>query len=87
MAPSKESSNPPIIPARVRIIKRNTRFNHVNSEIIIQDNTYSRGVLLPNIDGIDTVEEQIRIIKRKACIDQDVNKDLRYFRFETQKYY
>ena len=54
---------------------------------IIQDKTYSRGILLPNIEGIDTIEEQIRIIKRKAGIDQNVNKDLRYFRFETQKYF
>lgn len=54
---------------------------------IVQDNTYSRGILLPDIEGIDTVEEQIRIIKRKAGIDQDVNTGLRYFRFETQKYY
>lgn len=54
---------------------------------IIQDNTYSRGILLPDIEGIDTIEEQIRIIKRKAGIDQNVNTGLRYFRFETLKYY
>lgn len=54
---------------------------------IVQDNSYSRGVLLPNINGIDTVEEQIRIIKRKAGIDQNINTGLRYFRFETEKYY
>lgn len=61
--------------------------NPIKYGVIIQDNSFRRGVLLPNIEGIDTVEEQIRIIKKKADIDQTVNTGLRYFRFETQKFY
>ena len=54
---------------------------------IVQDSSNNRGVLLPDIEGIETVEEQIRIIKRKAGIDQNTENDLRYFRFKTKKYY
>ncbi|RLD52293.1 MAG: AmmeMemoRadiSam system protein A [Bacteroidetes bacterium] len=54
---------------------------------IISDNAGNRGVLLPNIEGIDTVEEQIKIIKRKAGIFQTSNEGLIFHRFKTDKYY
>ena len=38
---------------------------------IIVSNEFKRGVLLPNIDGIDDVDTQIKIAKRKARIDDD----------------
>ena len=31
-------------------------------------NGYRRGLLLPNLDGVDTVEQQISIAKHKAGI-------------------
>jgi AmmeMemoRadiSam system protein A len=52
--------------------------------LIISDLYGRRGVLLPDIDGVDTTEEQIRIVKQKAGIYSD--KDLNYSRFETVKY-
>lgn len=54
---------------------------------IIADMHGRRGVLLPDIEGIDTVEEQIRIIKRKAGIYQKDNKGLVFHRFKTEKFY
>ena len=54
---------------------------------IISDNTGNRGVLLPDIEGINTVEEQIKIIKRKAGISQNSNKGLTFYRFKTEKYF
>jgi len=54
---------------------------------IISDNAGNRGVLLPDIEGIDTVEEQIKIIKRKAGISQNSNYGLTFYRFKTDKYY
>ncbi len=44
-----------------------------------------RGLLLPDLDGVDTVEEQIRIAKKKAGIreDEDVNLE----RFEVVRHY
>jgi len=54
---------------------------------IISDNYNRRGVLLPNIEGVDTVKEQIRIIKRKAGIFQDNVNNLKIYRFNTEKFY
>ena len=31
---------------------------------------YRKGLLLPNLEGVDTVEEQLRIAKRKAGIPE-----------------
>ena len=38
-----------------------------------------RGLLLPDLDGVDTVEEQIRIAKRKAGIREEEDADLERF--------
>jgi len=37
---------------------------------VIVSSGYKRGLLLPNLDGIDTVEEQISIARRKAGISE-----------------
>lgn len=44
-----------------------------------------RGLLLPDIPGVDTVEEQIAICRRKAWIDEDEPVEL--FRFEVRRYH
>ncbi|MBQ6294204.1 MAG: AmmeMemoRadiSam system protein A [Lachnospiraceae bacterium] len=44
-----------------------------------------RGLLLPDLDGVDTVEEQIRIAKRKAGIRENEDADLE--RFEVVRHY
>ncbi len=44
-----------------------------------------RGLLLPDLEGVDTVEEQLRITKMKAGIDP-VDKDIEIFRFSVQRY-
>lgn len=38
---------------------------------VIVSSGLKRGVLLPNLDGIDTIEEQLKIAKRKANITKD----------------
>ena len=38
---------------------------------VIVSSGLKRGVLLPNLDGIDTIEEQLKIAKRKANINKD----------------
>lgn len=43
-----------------------------------------KGLLLPDLEGVDTVEEQIRIAKIKAGITN--NEDARIFRFEVRRY-
>lgn len=42
------------------------------------------GLLLPDLEGVDTVEEQLRITKMKAGISPD--EDVRIFRFEVKRY-
>ena len=55
--------------------------------LIISDGSYRRGVLLPDIEGVDTVEEQINIVKQKAGIYELNNDKLEFYRFTTEKYY
>jgi AmmeMemoRadiSam system protein A len=43
-----------------------------------------RGLLLPDLEGVDTVEEQLRIAKTKACIMPD--EEVEIFRFRVARY-
>ncbi|MBQ8969991.1 MAG: AmmeMemoRadiSam system protein A, partial [Lachnospiraceae bacterium] len=45
------------------------------------ENGYKRGLLLPDLEGVDTVEEQISIARRKAGIAPDEKVQL--YRFEV----
>jgi len=55
--------------------------------LIISDNMFRKGILLPDIEGIDTIEEQIKIVKKKAGIFESERDDFEYFRFTTDKYF
>lgn len=46
---------------------------------------YRRGLLLPNLDGVDTVEEQIAIAKQKAGIREQ--EEVRLERFEVIRHF
>lgn len=46
---------------------------------------YRRGLLLPNLEGVDTVEEQIAIAKQKAGIGEQEKAELE--RFEVVRHY
>jgi uncharacterized protein (TIGR00296 family) len=50
---------------------------------IIVQKGWRRGLLLPDIEGVDTVEEQIRIAKLKAGIYDD---DFEILRFTVERY-
>jgi len=54
---------------------------------IISDKTGKKGVLLPDIKGVETINEQIKIIKYKAGIMQTSDEGLTFYRFKTEKYY
>lgn len=45
-----------------------------------------RGLLLPNLDGIDTAEKQIAVAKRKAGIGED-EPGVKLERFEVVRHY
>ena len=46
---------------------------------VIVTSGYKRGLLLPNLDGIDTVEEQIAIARKKAGIAKNAQVNLERF--------
>ena len=45
-----------------------------------------RGLLLPNLEGVDTVEEQIDIARQKAGIPEDA-ENIRLERFEVVRHF
>ena len=51
---------------------------------IIVRSGMKKGLLLPDIEGVDTIEEQIDIAKSKAGIYQD--EDIELYRFEVKRY-
>lgn len=50
---------------------------------VIVEQGYQRGLLLPNLEGIDTVEEQISIAKRKAGI---ISGPVKLYRFKVERH-
>ena len=46
---------------------------------MIVTNGQRRGLLLPNLDGVDTIDEQISIARRKAGIREDETVALERF--------
>ncbi len=52
---------------------------------VIVTKGYKRGLLLPNLEGVDTVEEQIAIAKNKAGIAEKENVELE--RFEVVRHF
>ena len=54
--------------------------------LIITDGKFRRGVLLPSIPGIDTPEQQVLIVKRKADLSEADEKKLEYYRFTSNRF-
>ncbi len=53
---------------------------------VIVAKDYRRGLLLPDLEGIDTVEEQVGIAKRKAGI-RNSETGVKLFRFKVTRYH
>jgi AmmeMemoRadiSam system protein A len=53
--------------------------------VVVSDGQGRRGVLLPDLPGIDDVETQLRIVRRKAGISSQAQIDLK--RFEALRFY
>ena len=51
---------------------------------VIVESGWRRGLLLPDLEGVDSVEEQIRICRLKAGIRPD--EPIRLYRFEVRRY-
>ncbi len=55
--------------------------------VIVTDGNYLRGVLLPDIEGVGTVKEQISIAKRKAGLADVENEFLEIYSFTSTRYH
>ena len=53
---------------------------------VIVSSGHKRGLLLPNLDGVDTIEEQVRIAMQKGGI-RPGDKNIRYERFEVVRHH
>lgn len=51
----------------------------------IVNSGYKKGLLLPDLEGVDTAEEQVDIAKRKAGIYPD--EKVKLYRFEVKRYF
>ena len=47
-------------------------------------NSGREGLLLPDLEGVDTVDQQIKIAKRKAGIGDD--EEVKLFRFTSRRH-
>ncbi|MGM0509047.1 MAG: AmmeMemoRadiSam system protein A [Fusobacteriota bacterium] len=54
---------------------------------IIVSHDYNKGVLLPDLEGVDSIEEQIRIAKTKAGLYGVSIKQLVISKFEVTRYH
>lgn len=55
--------------------------------LIVRYDNRTQAVLLPNIKGIDTVEDQVYKLKKKGGIEDIDDKYLEYFAFTTEEYH
>jgi len=51
---------------------------------IIVESGFRRGLLLPDLEGVNTVEEQIKICRAKAGISED--EQVKLYRFQVRRY-
>ncbi|MBP5601944.1 MAG: AmmeMemoRadiSam system protein A [Treponema sp.] len=65
-------------------IKSQTELDVKKYGVIVQSG-YKRGLLLPDLDGVDTVEQQVSIARRKGGIAPGDKVEL--FRFEVVRHY
>ena len=55
--------------------------------VIVSDGQYNRAVLLPSLPGIDTLEKQMNIVKRKAGLSNKSFDELEVYRFSSTRYH
>jgi AmmeMemoRadiSam system protein A len=66
-----------------------TRFEELNPKtygLIVEDGRGRRGLLLPDLEGVETAEEQLQITARKAGIASGALRDVKLYRFRVRRY-
>ena len=74
-------------PKKFGIIVKTGPFTYPNQENVVFDGVipYKTGLLLPDLDGVDTIEKQISITCQKGGIDPTQEKTFIY-KFTVEKY-
>ena len=74
-------------PKKFGVIVKTGPFTYPNQENVVLDDPipYKTGLLLPDLEGVDTIEQQIEICCRKGGIDPKKEKIFIY-RFTVEKY-
>ena len=67
----------------IKKLKKDEKTNPEKEGLVVKADEKT-GVLLPNLDGINSFEKQLRIAKRKAGIHSE---DCEIYKFTTQKYH
>lgn len=52
---------------------------------VIVESGYKRGLLLPDLEGVDSIEEQVDIVRRKGGIG--LSEKVKLYRFEVVRHY
>lgn len=68
--------------------QRNNLINHnpKTHGLIISDGNYRRGVLLPDLEGVDTTQQQRNIVLQKAGILPN-EVDVEYYTFRVERFH
>ncbi|BDU50935.1 AmmeMemoRadiSam system protein A [Haliovirga abyssi] len=70
------------------IVKNIEELNPKIYGIILVDQFGRQGVLLPDLDGVDTIDEQISIVKQKAGMPFGTKiEDLTIYKFEAKRFF
>jgi len=73
-------------PKKFGIIVKTTPFAYPNEDVVFDGHSpFKSGLLLPDLEGIDTVEEQISITCQKGGINPEKEKIIIY-KFTVEKY-
>ncbi|HEV7905649.1 MAG TPA: AmmeMemoRadiSam system protein A [Pyrinomonadaceae bacterium] len=66
-----------------------TRFEDLNPKVyglIVEDVRGRRGLLLPDLEGVETAAQQLQITARKAGIASGAEEDVKLYRFKVRRY-
>lgn len=64
-------------------VESQDQLDHKKYGVIVEAG-WHKGLLLPDLEGVDTVEEQVDICRQKAGIDPD--EPVKLYRFEVKRY-
>ena len=97
LALTKDVSDPPkffseklkrarLNPKKYGIIVKTAPITHPNTDVVFNGHSpYKSGLLLPDLEGIDTIEKQVSITCQKGGIDPKKEKIMIY-KFSVEKY-